>query len=112
MESTKITAPDPITEQTIVTRQLGSNRGKCRLWIEGKDLADAGWRRGDRFDVEYADCLILRRNPDGKRKIAGTAGRPIVDTNTDKLTTQARLGKPGDTVTISIMPDVIVVTSS
>ena len=112
MESTKITAPDPITEPATVTRQLGSNRGKCRLWIEGKDLSEAGWRRGDRFDVEYADCLIIRRNPDGKRKIAGTADRPIIDTNTDKLTTHARLGKPGDTVTISIMPDVIVVTSS
>ena len=60
-----------------IIRKIGKNRGVSRLWIEGKSLASSGWSRGQRFDVVA--------NTDGKRKVAGTADRPIIDANTDKL---------------------------
>lgn len=69
-----------------IIRKIGKNRGVSRLWIEGKSLASSGWSRGQRFDVVWsADSLAYVANTDGKRKVAGTADRPIIDTNTDKL---------------------------
>ena len=67
-------------------RKLGANRGKTRLWLEGKILSEANWRRGDAFNVIWADgTLHYVKNPQGARRVAGTVDRPIIDTNTDKL---------------------------
>jgi len=69
-------------------RRLGLNKGKVRLWIEGKLLSDSNWKRGDAFDVIWLDGVLRYvKNPNGSRKVAGTEARPIIDTNTDKLTT-------------------------
>ena len=69
-----------------ISRKIGKNRGVSRLWIEGKSLASSGWSRGRRFDVVWsAGELVYVAKADGKRKVAGTADRPIIDTNTDKL---------------------------
>ena len=37
------------------TRKVGSNRGKPRLWIEGKLLIDAGLDHGQRWDIVQTD---------------------------------------------------------
>ena len=63
-------------------RKTGANRGKPRLWLEGACLSDNGWARGDRFDVvEGAGRLSYVKRAEGKRKVAGTVQRPIIDTN-------------------------------
>ena len=68
------------------TRKLGSNRGKTRLWLEGNILSDKGWECGNRFDVILIDGVLkYSKNTEGKRKVAGKPGRPIIDTNTDKI---------------------------
>lgn len=84
--TTATTPTDPPAEVGIYSRKLGANRGKCRLWLEGALLADAGYKRGDRFDIEFGlGRVVITRYADGKRKVAGTDSRPIIDTNTNKL---------------------------
>lgn len=62
------------------TRNVGMNRGKPRLWIEGKILIDAGLDHGQRWDiVPMPHGFKIVRSPFGKRKIAGKPGRPIID---------------------------------
>ncbi len=61
-------------------RKIGSNRGKPRLWLEGNYLEIAGLPHGSRWNlVPVADGFDIARAEDGKRKIAGTPARPIVD---------------------------------
>jgi hypothetical protein len=85
---------------TQATRKLGSNRGKTRLWLEGAILENHGWTTGDRFDVIMIDGVLkYAKNPNGKRKVAGKVGRPIIDTNTDKLSTTLN-ASPGDIVNV------------
>lgn len=99
-----------------VTRKIGSNRGSARLWLEGKCLADHGWTKGTAFTATFDPgtltyTLVCKgQTPAGPaRKVAGTAARPIIDTNTDKLT--ACLGvRIGDNVTVAITRESIVVT--
>lgn len=67
-------------------RNIGTNRAKARIWIEGGCLQNAGWIRGTRYNKEFGNGeIILRRADDGKAKIAGTDTRPIVDMNTVKI---------------------------
>lgn len=66
----------------------GTNRGNRRVWIEGSALQALQWERGTRFDIErqqqfglVSDCLVLVRTVRGKRRVAGTDTRPIIDIN-------------------------------
>ena len=69
-----------MTSNITATRKVGLNRGKPRLWIEGKLLIDAGLDHGQRWDiVPMDDGFKIVRNPAGKRKVAGKPGRPIID---------------------------------
>lgn len=79
---------------------VGSNRGRARLWLQGAVLLDAGLSRGTRYNVEYdetAQVLILKKK-DGARKVAGRAVRgsvkdfPIIDINTMALDDLCRSG--------------------
>tara|TARA_R110002096_G_C14568068_1_gene720396 strand:+ start:723 stop:1133 length:411 start_codon:yes stop_codon:yes gene_type:complete len=86
----------PQEDLTQVTRKLGSNRGKTRLWLEGNILSSHGWHTGDRFDVVMIDGVLkYAKHSNGKRKVAGKVGRPIIDTNTDKIsdTLNAKAGE-------------------
>jgi hypothetical protein len=70
-------------------RNIGRNKGKPRLWIEGAALEQAGLPHGSawvlvshltgldiaRVDAEPGSTLDGRR----VRKIAGTASRPVID---------------------------------
>ena len=87
-------------ELTQATRRLGSNRGKTRLWLEGSILESHGWTTGDKFDVILIDGVLKYvKNPNGKRKVAGKPGRPIIDTNTDKIS-QTLNASPGEVVNV------------
>lgn len=62
------------------TRKIGQNKGKRRLWIEGTLLVAAGLDHGNRWDlIEAPHGFLIVRNPEGKRKVAGKPGRPIID---------------------------------
>ena len=87
-------------ELTTATRKLGSNRGKTRLWLEGNILSAQGWHTGDRFDVVMIDGVLkYAKNTNGRRKVAGKPGRPIIDTNTNKISDTLN-AKPGDVVNV------------
>lgn len=63
-----------------VSRKIGSNRGKPRLWLEGAILIAAGFKPGDRWTLKVnGAALHIVRDPQGKRKIAGKGDKPIVD---------------------------------
>lgn len=84
------------TPATATTRKLGANRGKTRLWLEGAILENQGWHTGDRFDVILIDGVLkYAKHSNGKRKVAGKPGRPIIDTNTNALsdTLNAKAGE-------------------
>ena len=67
---------------TTWTRNIGSNRGKPRLWLEGAILTECGFKHGDTWElVEHLDCFQIRKDREGKRRIAGTPERPIIDIN-------------------------------
>jgi len=94
---------------TQATRKLGANRGKTRLWLEGAILSTHGWTTGDRFDVVMIDGVLkYAKHSNGKRKVAGKIGRPIIDTNTDKLSDTLN-AKAGEVVNVIATADSITV---
>ncbi len=96
-------------ELTQAKRKLGSNRGKTRLWLEGNILESQGWTTGDRFDVILIDGVLkYAKNPNGKRKVAGKPGRPIIDTNTDKISHTLN-ALPGEVVNVIATAEAITV---
>lgn len=97
----------PLTYQ----RKIGRNRGRPRIWLEGKMLATSGWVRGTRFTATFADGrLTYTRDPAGPRGVAGSPERPIIDTNNGKI--GVCLGESGTITTVQITPAVIVITPS
>ncbi len=61
-------------------RNIGQNKGRPRIWLEGAILTECGFNHGDRFNVSNKpDKMIIKRDPIGERKIAGNADRPIID---------------------------------
>ena len=67
------------------TYTIRANRGRPRIWLEGKRLVEAGYERGVRFDVVPLPLrdggMVLVQNEDGtgKRKVSGKGDRPIID---------------------------------
>jgi len=95
---------------TTTTRKIGSNRGKARLWIEGMVLQAAGWTRGKRYNCSFNDgCIVYEAHEEGSRAVAGTDGRPIIDTNTDKIKESL---KGAEVATITIIGNKIRITAA
>lgn len=85
-----------------IQRKIGINRGKARIWLEGSSLKDSGWVNGERFNIEFRDGeIVCFRDMYGKRKVAGTPTRPIIDTNTDKILESLGI-EIGELVSVSI----------
>ena len=90
----------PKEDLTQAKRKLAANRGKTLLWLEGNILENHGWTTGDRFDVIMIDGVLkYAKHSNGKRKVAGKPGRPIIDTNTDKISHTLN-ASPGDVVNV------------
>ena len=65
------------------TLKSGTNKGNRRIWIEGNRLLEAGWTKGTQLhrimEVQgHPDSLMLIR-AEGKHRISGNEGRPILD---------------------------------
>ena len=70
-----------------VTRKIGQNRGKPRIWLEGKILTVNHIHHGMRFNViNSPNSIVIVIKADGKRKIAGKPGRPIIDMSAGTIT--------------------------
>jgi hypothetical protein len=91
-------------------QKIGSNRGQPRIWIEGTCLATMGWTHGTRFECEFGQGRITyTRSHEGGRAVAGDAKRPIIDTNSARITESlpdARF------ITVEISADAITITPS
>lgn len=60
--------------------EVRANRGKPRIWLEGKRLDHAGFTVGARYNLDVVGGLIrMRLAEDGARKVSGKGERPIVD---------------------------------
>ena len=67
--------------------KVGTNRGKPRAWVEGKFLTDAGWTRGVTYHQTIEkDALVLSAHESGKKRVAGSVVRPVLDLNGGYLT--------------------------
>ena len=79
-------------------------------------LLSNGWNNGDRFNVEFVPqdlytgygVLVYTKHPEGKRKVAGTIDRPILDTNTAKLSKVCGFST-GDRLPVVVSPERVVV---
>jgi hypothetical protein len=57
-----------------------ANKGKARIWIEGKRLVGAGFTRGQRYNItRHKSGLKLVLADDGSRKVCGKGERPLID---------------------------------
>lgn len=66
---------------------IGHNRGKRRIWLEGSRLAADGFTHGARYSRTVEDnSITLYLDPTGKYRVAGTPSRPIVDICGDWVT--------------------------
>ena len=71
-----------VKHKTSKVLKIGTNRGKPRAWIEGKFLIDAGWVRGVTYiQTIENDALVLSAHESGKKRVAGSVGRPVLDLN-------------------------------
>lgn len=88
---------------------IGQNRGKKRIWLEGKILALAGFVPGLRYHVELDPnrprVILLRLEDSGERKVSGK-GKPIVD-----IMNQDHLAEfnTGDAVTVTARPGLVII---
>lgn len=82
---------DHETGTTTFTRKRGMNRGKPRLWIEGKHLTEAGFKRGDRFRLTFIEMrapgthAVIEKTSNGNRTVSGKGDSPIIDIVGDAL---------------------------
>ena len=70
-----------------IERNIGSTRGKRRIWIEGKTLSKFGWTKGKHYvqgNFENPFVILLvkgtaKGNKLTEKRVAGTETRPIID---------------------------------
>lgn len=73
-----------------VVKNIGSNRGQPRLFLDGQQAVRAGFSPGDRYEVTIdGDRLTLEARDDGSRVVSkrDRAGHtlPVIDLNSAKL---------------------------
>ena len=64
----------------IKTLKVGQTKKGSRVWLEGKALIENGFTHGTRYSInDESSTAVLFVNIEGKRKVAGTITRPIID---------------------------------
>lgn len=71
-------------------RNIGSNRGSPRIWLQGQEISRANMAPGSRYDIHVAGGTIeLRANIDGSRVVSskrkGDEAFPVIDINSKEL---------------------------
>ena len=60
--------------------KIGMNKGKKRIWIEGKNLSQFGIKPNARFDrVSNPNNIQIIFNELGRSKVSGKNEKPIID---------------------------------
>jgi DNA (cytosine-5)-methyltransferase 1 len=73
--------------------KIGANRGKPRFWLEGTVLVEAGFVRGDKFNLTIEPgVMVIEKHREGKRTVSGHHDRPVIDIATADLLTVAPIG--------------------
>lgn len=75
---------------TIINTKLGENRGRKRVYIEGRKLAREGYTAGMKFDLEVkGDEILLSANDDGRFTVSKRTRNgdvmPIIDLTTKEI---------------------------
>lgn len=76
------------TIQRVSTATLGENRGRPRIYLQGKWLGRAGFATGETIGVEFDEGrLVVRLDGAGDRRVSGKRGGevPVIDLNTAEL---------------------------
>ena len=78
--------------QSFSEHKIGQNKGVPRVWIEGRQPANAGFLPGVRYTVEVKrekKSLVLRLISNGERVVSGKDkdgnAIPIIDLNSNEL---------------------------
>lgn len=87
-----------------VVRHMGLNRGVLRVWLQGDVLVDAGLPHGTQWNVsrENKSLFIARAPVLGKRRVAGSPDRPVIDICSGQVL--EGLAKPGDALDVAYVP--------
>lgn len=98
---------------TIINSKLGENRGKKRIWIEGRKLLREGYEVGMKYDVQVEQGKLQAiPNPLGKYTISKRTRNgqtlPIIDLNLNEL---AEIFEGVETLRIQLTKDKIIVTA-
>lgn len=72
-------------------KNIGSNKGKPRIWLQNLEVSRAGLAPGDRYDVHIkGGTVTIKANPDGSRVVSRKEDRqgrvnPVIDINSQEL---------------------------
>jgi DNA (cytosine-5)-methyltransferase 1 len=71
----------------MATMSLGENKGKKRVYLQGKWLARAGFATGEKINITFGEgAVTVHLDPDGTRKVSGKAnGDSVIDITNDEL---------------------------
>jgi DNA (cytosine-5)-methyltransferase 1 len=67
---------------------MGANRGRPRIYLQGRYLAAAGFAQGERITATFSQGrVVLELCADGERKVSGKRNGeiPVIDMNTKQL---------------------------
>lgn len=92
------------------TLNIGANKGRPRLWLEGARLTAAGFKRGQSITVLTGPgSLVIRVDAKfGARTVSGKAEKPIIDI-LGRTIEQAGL-KAGDKVDVVFSNELVMAT--
>ena len=71
----------------LVSTQVTIHRGCNRAWLQNHpSMLKAGFTPNARYDIEYGeDSVVLRLNPEGKRKVSATGRGATIDLVNKKM---------------------------
>jgi DNA (cytosine-5)-methyltransferase 1 len=71
-------------------KNIGANRGRPRVWLQGLDVSTAGLKAGDTYSVSVkGGSIVLRADPNGDRVVSLKSKNdkqlPVIDLNSAEL---------------------------
>lgn len=70
----------------VAVQKVGENKGKPRIWLEGKYLASLGFAADTRLSVSFqSGKIVIEACEGGDRKVSSRRSRPIIDLNTNDI---------------------------
>jgi len=93
------------------TISIGENRGKPRIWIEGKYLGDNGFAKGQQVRTTWIDGMVKIEavDEDGDHTVAERRGRQILDFNCAAI---SEVFNNAEKVTVTTSAGHIIITAS